>query len=136
MRDGTSWLAEWLLEARATTACTVIDGKAHSDALIAQMREGGYPRLAIVVPKSGDVIASATRFYNAVMEEKLTHYGQQAFDAVATRCMKRPIGQNGGWGWGGVGDVDPTMLEAASLALWGVMTTKRDPSRKMRVGVR
>ena len=136
MREGTSWLANWLVERKDKTACVVIDGKAHADPLIAQMREENYPRLAIVVPTSNDVIASTTRLYNAVKEKTMTHYGQAAFDAVATRCMKRPIGQNGGWGWGGVGDTDPSMLEAASLALWGVETTKRDPSRKMRVGVR
>ena len=135
MREGTSWIAQFLLDAKSTTAVAVIDGRSHTDALIAQMREGGYPRLAIVVPKTGDVIASATRFYNAIKEKKVTHYGQAAFDDVAVKCKKRPIGQNGGWGWGGVGDADPTMMEAASLAYWGVMTTKRDPSRKMRVGV-
>lgn len=135
MREGTSWLAEFLVKAKSTTACVVIDGRAHTDSLIAQMREEGYSRLAIVVPKSGDVIASTTRFYNAIKEKKVTHYGQQALDNVATKCMKRPIGQNGGWGWGGIGDADPTMMEAVSLAYWGVMTTKRDPARKMRVGV-
>ena len=135
MREGTSWLAQWLVEAKGVTACTVIDGKAHADALIAQMRENGYSRLAILVPSAKDVIAATTRMYNAVKEQKVTHNGQQAFAHVATNCMKRPIGQNGGWGWGGIADEDPSMMEAASLALWGVMVTKRDPSRKMRVGV-
>ena len=135
MREGTSWLARWLLEAKSVTACVVIDGKSHADSLIAQMREEGYPRTAIVVPRTADVIAAATRFYNAVKEGAVEHYPQPDFDEVVTRCKKRPIGTNGGWGWGGVGDTDPTMLEAASLALWGVMTTKRDPARKMRVGV-
>lgn len=135
MREGTSWLANWLVEAQSVTSCVVIDGRAHTDSLIAQMREMGYPRLAIVIPKSGDVIASATRFYNAVKEKKVTHYAQPALDEVAVKCMKRPIGHNGGWGWGGIGEADPTMMEAVSLAYWGVMTTKRDPSRKMRIGV-
>lgn len=132
MREGTSWLAEWLLGARPVTACTVIDGRSHADPLVAQMREGGYPRAAITVPRTADVIASATMFYNAVREGKVTHYGQPALDETAMRCGKRPIGGNGGWGWGGE---DPTMMEAVSLAYWGAMTTRRDPARKMRVGV-
>lgn len=136
MREGTSWLAQWLIERKDKTACVVIDGKSHSDSLIAEMRENAYSRRAITVPGSQDVIASATRFYNAVKEGKVTHYGQKAFDEVALRCCKRPIGNRGGWGWEGVGDTDPTMMEAASLAYWGVMTTKRDPSRKMRVSAR
>ena len=135
MREGTSWLAEWLIAAKARAACVVIDGRSHADALIAQLREGGYPSAAIAVPRTGDVIASATRFYNAVKEKRIAHYPQTAFAECVSKCRKRPIGKNGGWGWGGIGDADPTMLEAASLALWGVMTTRRDPSRKMRVGV-
>lgn len=130
MREGTSWLAKYLVEAKDVTSIAVIDGKSHADALVAQMRESNYPRMAIYMPKSTDVIASATRFYNAVKEGDVTHYPQPAFDKVVTSSRKRPIGTNGGWGWDGIGDSDPTMIEAASLALWGVMTTKRDPRRK------
>ena len=43
--------------------------------------------------------------------------------------VRRPIG--GGWGFGGDNSAP---IEAASLALWGVKTSKRDPSRKMRIG--
>ena len=130
MRDGTSWIADYLIAAKDVTSVAVIDGKAHADALVAQMREEGYPRMAIIMPRTADVIASATRFYNAVKEGKVTHYAQPPFTSVVTMATKRPIGTNGGWGWDGIGDTDPSMIEAASLALWGVMTTKRNPTRK------
>ena len=134
MRNGTAWLAEWLVERKQSMALVVVDGRSHVDSLVAQLREGGVSRLAICVPKSGDAIAAATRFHNAIREKKLTHIESPALDEAIVHCKKRPIGQNGGWGWGGIGETDSTPVESAALAYWGAVTTKRDPSRKLRIG--
>lgn len=133
MRDGISWLAEWLAVRRSRAAVTVVDGRSNADELVAQLREAGVPRQGICVPKAGDVIASATRFLAAIREGRVSHFAQPALDECVERCRKRPIGGNGGWGWGGIGDIDSSPVEAVSLAYWGVMTTKRDPARKVRL---
>ena len=133
MREGTSWLARWLVERKSKAAVIVIDGKSGVDPLVAQLREEGVSRRAIVVPRSTEVAASAARFLNAVREKSVTHYSQPLLNETAVMCKKRAIGSNGGWGWGGIGETDPSPMEAVSLAYWGVMTTKRDPSRKLRV---
>jgi len=44
---------------------------------------------------------------------------------------RRRIGDRGAWGFGGD---DPTPVEACSLALFGLLTNKRDVNRKLRVG--
>jgi hypothetical protein len=63
-------------------------------------------------------------------EEGVTWYEKQDMlrDSAVT-STKRPI--SGGWGFGGE---DPTPIEACALALWGCKNSKRDPSRKMRIG--
>lgn len=47
----------------------------------------------------------------------------------AITSTKRPIA--GGWGFGGENAIS---IEAATLALWGCRSSKRDPNRKMRIG--
>lgn len=133
MRDGTGWLAEWLVERKGAAAAIVVDGRSHVDPLVASLREGKVPEKAIVVCGTREVVASATRMLNAVREKKITHFAQPALDDSATRCQKRPVGRGGGFGWGAVGDADPTLMEAASLAYWGAMTSKRNPGRRARI---
>lgn len=133
MRDGTAWLAEWLTARKNGAAAIVVDGRSNADSLVAQLRENGVPQKEICVPRTADVIASATRFLNAVREKKISHFGQPALDVPVTRAKKRPIGSGGGWGWGGIGDADASPIEAVTLAYWGVMTSKRNPGRKARM---
>lgn len=48
------------------------------------------------------------------------------------RCptaVKRPIA--GGFGFGGDNSLP---VEACALALWGAKTSRRDPTRKMKIG--
>lgn len=133
MREGTSWIADWLVQRKNKASVMVIDGKSHADSLVAQLRENDVPRLAIITPRTGDVVAAATRFYNAVKENRVTHVkkGQKPLELSILQATKRPIGNNGGWGWGNPDDAGAAApVEAASLAYWGVMTTNRDPRRK------
>ena len=133
MREGTSWLANWLVERKDIVSVVVIDGKSHVDTLVAQMREQHFPRMAIVQCKPSDVISAATRFYNAIKEKQVTHFNQIPLNEVIYASKKRPIGDSGGWGWSCNNDMDSSPIEAISFAYWGVMTSKRDPSKKMRV---
>lgn len=67
---------------------------------------------------------------HAVNEGQLTWYRpQQALRESAVTSIKRPIG--GGYGFGGDNSLP---VEACALALWGAKTSRRDPTRKMRIG--
>jgi len=67
---------------------------------------------------------------NEVNEQTLTWYSKQdALRDSALSSPKRAIG--GGWGFGGS---DSAPIEAAALALWGCRNSKRDPSKRMRIG--
>ena len=83
-------------------------------------------------PNTNEVIASVGMLIDAINEGSLTWYEQQELlNDSAISSTKRPIGKSGGYGFGGD---NSTPIEACSLALWGVKTSKRDPNRQMRIG--
>lgn len=133
MRDGITWLANWVIERKDKVAIVVIDGKAYADNLMTLLREGKVPARAICPPSTNTIVASTSRFMNAVKEGQMSHYAQPALDEAVYHAKKRPIGKDGGCGFGGIADYDVTPLESVALAFWGVATTKRNPGRKARV---
>lgn len=128
MAAGLTWLAEWLAERKGKGRCVVVDGRSGAPALVDRL--GRMPRGYVVTPSAAQVTAAATALVDCVNEKKLEWWREQAdlLDS-ATTSTRRKIGSgsSGGWGFGGE---NPTPIEAASLALWGVLNSKRDPERK------
>jgi hypothetical protein len=131
---GVQWLVQWLHDRWQKTALIVVDGKAGAQALVEKLRAAGVGKKAICEPRVADVIASTSRLLDAVHEEAITHFNQPALDKAALSAKKRPIGNGGGYGFGGIDASDVTPIEACALALWAVMTTKRNPRRRQRIG--
>ena len=87
-------------------------------------------RNSVIRPSAKDVIAAVSALTDAVNEGRLTWYRPQtALRESAVTSIKRPIG--GGYGFGGDNSLP---VEACALALWGARTSKRDPTRRMRIG--
>ncbi|MBQ9020841.1 MAG: hypothetical protein IJ113_02340 [Eggerthellaceae bacterium] len=131
---GISWFAEELAEHADKAAQIVIDGQANAQALTDRLLDAGVSRKTIIRPKTGDAIAAYSTFANAVREKSLCHFGQPALDASVTGSERRAIGHYGGWGFQSTETADATLVEAAALAYWAAMTTKRNPERKGRAG--
>ena len=130
MGAGTAWLAEWIAARKSTGCMCVIDGKAGAQALVDRL--GRMPVHYIHVANLNDMYSAATTLVTCVNEGTLTWYApQDDLRDSATTSIKRNIGRDGGWGFGGS---NPIPIEAASLAVWGVKTSKRDPRRKGMVG--
>ncbi len=126
MARGTAWLADWLCKRTTVGSCAVIDGRSGQQALVERMASA--PRGYVVTPRAADVVAAASMLCDAVGERTLTWYRpQEQLRESATSAVRRPIGNGGGWGFGGV---DPLPIDACSLALWGVSTSKRNPAVK------
>lgn len=127
---GTQWLADWLNERYTKACCVVIDGRNGVDALIDKIAGTWRMKGSVIRPKVNDVIAATSTLTDSVNEKTVTWYSKQELlrDSALT-SIRRPIG--GGWGFGGENSIP---IEAAALALWGAKTSKRDPSRKMRIG--
>lgn len=127
---GVRWLADWLNERYTCASCIVIDGKNGVDVLIDKISKVWRAKGSVIKPTSKEVIAAVGILIDAVNEQSLTWYEKQdVLNDSATTSIKRPF--SGGWGFGGE---NPTPIEACALALYGVKTCKRDPSRKMRIG--
>lgn len=134
MADGLEWLVEWLVERKGTAANIVIDGKSYAQALNDSLLERGVVPLALVLPKTGDVIAACSTMVDSVKTGSIEHYGQPDLDDSACFSSKRKIGNGGGFGFESNSKADATLIEACALALWKALTTKRNPTRKMRCG--
>lgn len=127
---GVRWLADWLNERYGKAACVVIDGRNGVDVLINEIVDTWKAKGSVIKPNSKEVIAAVGMLTNAVNERSLTWYRkQEILNESATTSIKRPF--SGGWGFGGDNSIP---IEACALALYGVNTSKRDPSKKMRIG--
>lgn len=127
---GTQWLADWLNERYGKACCVVIDGRNGVDVLVDKISDTWRMKGAVIRPGTRDVIASVSTLTDALSEKTVTWYeGQEVLRDSAITSTKRPIA--GGWGFGGENSAP---IEAAALALWGARNSKRDPSRKMRIG--
>lgn len=127
---GIKWLSDWLNERANSACCVVIDGRNGVDILCERIADTWRYKDSVIRPNTKDVIAAASLLSNEVNEQTMTWYEyQDDLNDSAINSVKRPIG--GGWGFGGT---NATPIEACSLALWGVRNSKRDPSKKMRIG--
>ena len=57
-------------------------------------------------------------------------WSAEALDDSALTSTRRDIGSYGGFGFGGA---NPEPIESAALAIYALKTTKRDPTRRMRL---
>ena len=127
---GLVWLVDWLSARYDRASCVVIDGRNGVDVLVERIKGVWRAKNAVIRPGVKDVLAAVGLFTNAVNENTLAWYKpQEALNESAVTAVKRPIG--GGYGFGGENSLP---VEACALALWGAKTSKRDPTRKMRIG--
>ena len=74
-------------------------------------------------------------FFQLVHEDVLRHVGQPQLSSAVSVARKRAIGSEGLWGWGrAVSGADITPTVAATLALWGAMSTTAKPQPVKRTG--
>jgi len=130
MASGLAWFEDTLTQHHKKAAQIVIDGQSNAQALTDRLVANGVPYKTIIRPKTKDVITAFSSLANAVKERTITHYNQEALNISATQTRKRKIGNFGGWGFQSTDEADATLIEAAALAYWGAMTTKRKPGRK------
>jgi hypothetical protein len=127
---GLTWLAEWVAERKSVGCCCVIDGKSGTQALVDKL--GTMPKGYIEVPTAAQVVSACTTLVDRVNDGSLEWFRPQTdLRDSAITSTRRKIGQIGGWGFDGE---NPIPIEAASLATWGVLNSKRNPERKQRIG--
>ncbi len=128
---GLGWLEAFLLDegVTETTAAVAVDGR-NGAAPLMEMLAAAYPRQALLVPGTRGVVDSCSLLERALLDGQAVHPAPEAsgargpLDESALSCVKRQVGRDGGWAYGGEGSAP---VEAAALALWACKTTKRDP---------
>lgn len=113
------------------TAGIAIDGRNGLGMLVNMLSENYY-RQVIMIPSTKGCIDASAMFEQALYDGDVTHtngkHGEQnELTNSALSAIKRPVGHDGGWIYGGE---TSTPLEAVALALWANKTTKIDPNRK------
>ncbi len=131
---GSGWAAKWIEKRKDKIASVIIDGRIGSAALETRLCEAGLPRKLFRLASTKDAIEANSILIDAVRSGEVTHFGQPALDVAATRCAKRRIG-NDGVGFADTDEADATLIESCALAYREVMTTKRNPARKLRVSL-
>lgn len=127
---GLTWLADFIAERKDKACICVIDGKSGVQALVDRLER--MPKGYIHVASAADATSAATTLVDMVNESRLSWYAPQSdLRDSAVTSVRRNIGNSGSWGFGGE---NPTPVTAASLAVWGVMTARRNPRRKGLVG--
>ncbi len=127
---GVQWLADWLCARVKNAACVVIDGRNGVDVLVDKIVPVWKYKGSVIRPTAKSMIAAVSMLTDALTEQSITWFQPQTMLAEsATTSIKRPI--SGGWGFGGE---NSGPIEACALAYWGAKTTKRNPSKQMRIG--
>lgn len=122
-RTGTGWLAPWIAEKAAThnLAAVVVDGKSPAAPLLDELKRRKVRN--VVASGAEDMATACGGFYQAVMERTMRHTDQPQLTAALMVASKRSLGDR--WAWNRkTATSDITPLVAATLALWGVQTSK------------
>lgn len=128
--DGVKWLADWLNARYSKACCVVIDGRNGVDVLIDKIAQTWRMKGSVIRASTKDMMAAVSTLSNEINEQTITWYKpQEILNESAVTSVKRPL--SGGWAFGGE---NSTPIEACALALWGVRTSRRDPSKRMRIG--
>lgn len=128
MGAGMRPIADWIYQRIDKCACVVMDGVGQATNLATMLRDMGAPRRLMIVPTVSQCTEAYALMLDRVNAGEVTHYNQAQLNAAATTCARREIGK--GWGFEDTETGDATLIESASLALWGALTTKRKPGRK------
>ncbi len=108
----------------------MIDGRNGADVLTDKLAAVWTIKDSVIRPNGKEVCAAASTLLDSLQEQTVTWYKEQTeLRESAVSAVKRPI--SGGWGFGGENSAP---IEAAALALWGAKTSRRDPTRRMRIG--
>ncbi|GAB3292972.1 hypothetical protein GCM10027427_12000 [Pseudoclavibacter terrae] len=138
--EGFSWFVELVKAQRDHLVQVVIDGRSGVSALIEALDDEGFkvrvkaklPARFIRVPTLAEYQEAHVIFERAVQDGELSQDGSATLLDQISHAVKRPIGTQGGYGWGGIGETDDvTLLDSGTLAVWGARTTTRRANRKV-----
>lgn len=131
MVDGLGWVVD-LMAARWSDACAVVvDGRSPAATLLTDL---AGVKVRPMVTSAADMQRACGRWMDLFNTGGLSHMDQRQLGLALSAAMKRFSGDAMAFSWDRKNlDCDVSALVAATLAVWGVETSKRRPGRKARV---
>lgn len=127
------WLTDCEQPRWRDCAQIVVDGRSGAGAFVEALAARKVSQTVVIRPTADQYTAAHKMFLDAVEARELTQFapaGEPLAAAVAA-AIRRPIGTQGGWGWGSMSDdVEIAPLDAATLAFWAAKTSRRKPGRR------
>ena len=120
-REGVAWVLGCLTELvkRWRAGQLLLDPGSGSGSLLRDLKDMRIePRLVSV----REIGQASGAFFDAVLEGKMVHLGQEPLDKAVLNAERRPLGDAFAWKRGQMVDASP--LVAATLAYWGVQARK------------
>lgn len=132
--DSIRWIAQFIEDRQEKTALVLIDGRSGTGLLLNEIKTRAIPKKMVAVANTKDA-SNASQLLDASIKDKTVTWfdarGQRRLTNSVINSVKRPIGKNGDWCFGGD---DSTPAESSALALYAQTITKRNPYRKQRIG--
>jgi len=118
-QPGMGWVVEKAksLHERHRPRCWVVDAGGPAGSLIQDLAD--ELGVEIVQPKPRQIADATGQFYDAVVEQGISHLDQPPLAVALAGAQKRPLGDAWAWARRGVG-VDISPLVAVTLARWGL----------------
>ncbi|MER8197063.1 terminase [Streptomyces microflavus] len=124
-RPGSSWVVERAkeLHERWKPRCWVVDAGGPAGSLIPDLEDA--LGIKVVSPKTREIAQSCGQFYDAVIDQSLSHHDPAPLATALAGAQKRPLGE--AWAWSRRGEgVDISPLVAVTFAKWGLLAEVED----------
>jgi len=123
---GPGKVLEWLSDPSRRRVPVVIDSYSPAAALQADLEAA---RVNVTVTGTRQMVEACGLFMDRVNSGKLSHYNQDQLNKAVAAAGKRQVGTAGGWAWNRrTEDADISPLVAATLAVWGLASIKKNHS--------
>lgn len=119
----TTELAEWLGKRSTGPSTVCIDGKAGADALVKRLQQLGVCPPTVHVMTTSEMVGACSLLKDFINDRTLSHCGQEPLAKSVCGAVRRPIGKEGGWGFGSSELAQCTLAEACAIAGWAAFNS-------------
>lgn len=122
VRAGNRWMFDYFKNPKVQKIA--VDGANGQQMLTEQMHNEGL-KIRPILPAVREIVLANSMFEQDLFGKNITHSGQESLAQVVTNCEKRPIGNNGGFGYRSlVESYDIAIMDSMILAYWLCATQK------------
>ena len=128
-REGNAWIVDFCRKIAGHAKRIVVDGSSGQQLLADELHDAKVQKPYL--PTVRDVIAANALWESSVFGQKLAHMNQPALAQVVENCDRRPIGNNGGFGYKSIlEEADVSIMDSAILAVWAAERWEEKPTKQ------